>query len=172
MSQHDSHPNGEAHPGAGHQKPMTHLRRAPLSVGDQQGTKHDSGRPHSITASSISPRMTPSTKAIVDEADISLDGSEGHGSPDLIKMTTFGNNNPFCENNLNRDSAPSMDDDQLPYDGPGRTQTNGRYNHSPATEVIVHVNYGSTLSQTDGTSATRLGNSIVIGSDNDERYRK
>jgi len=116
--------------------------------------------------------MTPSTKAIVDEADISLDGSEGHGSPDLIKMTTFGNNNPFCENNLNRDSAPSMDDDQLPYDGPGRTQTNGRYNHSPATEVIVHVNYGSTLSQTDGTSATRLGNSIVIGSDNDERYRK
>ncbi|KAK5661511.1 hypothetical protein OQA88_11415 [Cercophora sp. LCS_1] len=116
--------------------------------------------------SDCSPRMTPSTDAIVrDMGEIFID-EVGNQSP----VSTSG---PFAEDKRlvtsNSSSRALGTEDEKEKDmrlprvpPPSRTGT-GRYHVSSASEVMVHVDYGSSLSRETRGEAVRLGNSIVIG---------
>ncbi|KAK3321095.1 hypothetical protein B0T19DRAFT_478259 [Cercophora scortea] len=120
--------------------------------------------------SNLSPNLTPSTKAMVDDvAEISLTDaieSAPHHHQHQSTVSPCSTNNTYCEDGK-ASSGDEEDDGQLP---PRMPPPCVQARHSP-TEVRVDVDYGSSLSRDTLREGVKLGNSIVIGSDAGRRGR-
>lgn len=116
--------------------------------------------------SDCSPKMTPSTDAIVSDAGEIYIDEVGSQSP--LSMS-----GPFAEDkrlvtSSSSNHATGTDDEKekdtvMPRIPPPSRAGTGRLHVPSASEVIVHVDYGSSLSRETTGDGSRLGNSIVIG---------
>ncbi|KAK3387678.1 hypothetical protein B0H63DRAFT_470687 [Podospora didyma] len=115
-----------------------------------------------------SPRTAPSTEAIVNDAgEISVDTETITGMTEPSPCST---NTIYCEEKGQTtpgvDSARDEEEHRMPRMPPPSLAAPAARHlvFPPPSEVLVHVNYGSSLSRDGaGEGRVRLGNSIVIG---------
>ncbi|KAK1774338.1 hypothetical protein QBC45DRAFT_337857 [Copromyces sp. CBS 386.78] len=154
-----------------------HKSRQQANGGILEQKNNSSTNRVSINSSSISPRPTPSTKAIVDDiGDIALDITD---PTELDDTPTSNNNNPFNGDNLRRSATGDSDEIRMMPLSPRKRGISDSVsplvssNQISPTEVRIDVDYGSSLTQANEADGVKLGNSVVIatGGRSDGRRR-
>ncbi|KAK0613800.1 hypothetical protein B0T14DRAFT_285979 [Immersiella caudata] len=167
--------HGGTHAGdeLGHMRSI-HTRRRTSQTGDAV----DLASAHGSADSRCSRKILSSTEAIVDDAaEISIGDLHHTGTRSHSPVSTSG---PFADDKkitFGPSTVASTTDDedrsghvekestvQLPRVPPQSRLAGGPGKHVPSpSEVVVHVDYGASLSREGTAEGARLGNSIVIG---------
>ncbi|KAK3950265.1 hypothetical protein QBC32DRAFT_19328 [Pseudoneurospora amorphoporcata] len=154
-----------------------HKSRQQANGGILEQKNNSSTNRVSINSSSISPRPTPSTKAIIDDiGDIALDITD---PTELDDTPTSNNNNPFDGDKLRRSATEDSDEIRMMPLSPRKRGISDSVsplvssNQISPTEVRIDVDYGSSLTQANEADGVKLGNSVMIatGGRSDGRRR-
>lgn len=149
----------------GHMRSMHARQRNSQNEGDAT----DIASPRASADSRCSRKILSSTEAIVDDAaDISIDdrthsptSTNGPFADDKV-LTSTTTSNTMKEDSKAVTEKESSHGISMPRPPPQSRVAQGRHVPS-ASEVLVHVDYGASLSRETTGDGARLGNSIVIG---------